>query len=116
MTENLYKKVGNLIEQAELKAAIDEVFDYIGYANKYYDENEPWKKAKENIEEFNNITYTCTYIIANISNLIAPFMPNTSKKIKKMLSLPEFKWEPINIKGDIKVNELELLFNRIDLE
>ena len=43
-------------------------------------------------------------------------MPNTSKKIKKMLSLPEFKWEPINIKGDIKVNELELLFNRIDLE
>ena len=116
MTENLYKKVGNLIEQAELKAAIDEIFDYIGYANKYYDEKEPWKKAKEDIEEFNNITYTCTYIIANISNLIAPFMPNTSKKIKKMLSLPEFKWEPINIKGDIKVNELELLFNRIDLE
>ena len=115
-TEKLYKKVGNLIEQAELKAAIDEIFEYIGYANKYYDENEPWKKAKENIEEFNNITYTCAYIIANISNLIAPFMPNTSKKIKKMLSLPEFRWEPITLNGDIKVNELELLFNRIDLE
>lgn len=116
MTENLYKKVGTLIEQAELKSAIEEIFEYIGYANKYYDENEPWKKAKENIEEFNNITYTCTYIIANISNLIAPFMPNTSLKIKKILSLPEFTWQPITLKGDIKINELELLFNRIDKE
>ena len=43
-------------------------------------------------------------------------MPNTSKKIKKMLELPEFKWKPITLKGDIKINELELLFNRIDLE
>ena len=86
MTEDLYKKAGNLIEQAELKAAIEEIFDYIGFANKYYDEKEPWKQCKENMEEFNNTTYTCTYIIANISNLIAPFMPNTSKKIKKKRS------------------------------
>ena len=116
MTEQLYKKIGNLIEQAELKSALDEVFEYIGYANKYYDEKEPWKQCKENIDEFNNITYTCAYIIANISNLIAPFMPHTSRKIKGMLSLPEFKWEPINLKGDIKINNLELLFNRIDLK
>lgn len=116
MTEDLYKKAGNLIEQAELKAAIEEIFDYIGFANKYYDEKEPWKQCKENMKEFNNTTYTCTYIIVNISNLIAPFMPNTSKKIKKMLNLPDFKWEQITLKGDIKINELELLFNRIDLE
>lgn len=115
ITEDLYKKVGHLIEQAELKAAIDEIFEYIGFANKYYDEKEPWKQAKENIEEFNNITYTCAYIIANISNLIAPFMPRTSKKVKNMLDLPEFKWEPINLKGNLKINNLELLFNRIDL-
>ena len=116
MTENLYKKVGSLIEQAELKAAIDEIFEFIGYANKYYDEKEPWKQCKENIEAFNNTTYTCAYIMANVSNLIAPFMPNTSLKIKKMLSLPEFKWEPINIKGDIKIDEVELLFNRLEIE
>ena len=42
--------------------------------------------AKENIEEFNNVTYTCTYIIANIANLIAPIMPNSSLLIKDMLS------------------------------
>lgn len=115
ITEQLYKKVGNLIEQAELKAAIDEIFEYIGYANKYYDEKEPWKQAKENVEEFNNITYTCAYIIANISNLIAPFMPNTSLKIKEILDLQKFKWEPITLQGDIKINNLELLFNKIEL-
>jgi len=115
MTEDLYKKVGGLIEQAELKTAIDEVFEYIAFANKYYDEKEPWKQCKENMDEFNNTTYTCSYIIANISNLIAPFMPNASLKIKKMLNLPEFKWEPINLSGDIKINELALLFNRLEI-
>lgn len=115
MTENLYKKVGGLIEQAELKTALDEIFEYIGFANKYYDEKEPWKQCKENIEAFNDITYTCSYIIANISNLIAPFMPNTSLKIKKMLDLPDFKWEPININGNIKIKELALLFNRLEI-
>lgn len=115
MTEDLYKKVGALIEQAELKSAIDTIFEYIGFANKYYDEKEPWKQCKENIEEFNNTTYTCAYIIANVSNLIAPFMPNTSKKIKSILNLPDLKWEPINLKGDIKINELELLFTRLEI-
>ena len=115
MTEDLYKNVGDLIEKAELKAAIDAIFEYIGYANKYYDEKEPWKQCKENIEEFNNTTYTCTYIIANVSNLIAPFMPNTSLKTKKMLSLPEFTWNPINLSGDIKINEVELLFTRLEI-
>ena len=42
-------------------------------------------------------------------------MPNASKKIKKMLGLPEFKWEPINLQGDIKINDLELLFTRLEI-
>ena len=38
--------------------------------NKYYDERKPWIQKRENIEEFNNTIYTCTNIIANLSNLI----------------------------------------------
>ena len=114
ITEEKYKKIGALIEEAELKSALEEVFDYIGLGNKYYDENTPWVAVKEDINKFNDITYTCIYMIANIANMINPFMPTTSEKIKDMLSLKPFAWKEEVISGNIKINDLKLLFERID--
>ncbi len=114
LTKKEYEKVALLIEKGELKAAITSVFEYISLGNKYYDENEPWVLVKDNIDKFNDVTYTCIYMIANIANLIAPFMPNTFNKIKDMLNLNEFKWEEELIKGDIKINNINLLFDRIE--
>ena len=114
ITEEKYKKIGSLIEHAELKSALEEVFDYINLGNKYYDERTPWVAVKEDINRFNDITYTCIYMIANIANLINPFLPETSNKIKNMLGFNEFKWEEENISGNIKINDLKLLFERIE--
>lgn len=114
LTVSKYKIIGEKIERAELKDAIEEVFDYISYGNKYYDEKTPWIAVKENIDEFNDISYTCIYMISNIANLINPFLPGTSDKIKKMLSLDSFKWEEEVISGNLKINDLKLLFDRID--
>lgn len=114
ITINLYKEIGLLIEKGELRQALEKIIEYATLGNKYYDESEPWVKVKENIEEFNNITYTCVYMIANLSNLLNPFIPTSSNKIKEMLNLDEFKWEEYNLKGDIKINNLDLLFARMD--
>lgn len=113
-TIKTYDKVSKLIEKAELKSALNLVIEYISLGNKYYDEKQPWIKIKENIEEFNNITYTCVYMIANIANLIAPILPDTSKKIKNMLDLKELKWKEEIIETDKQVKELKLLFERIE--
>ena len=114
VTREKYNVVGKLIEQAELKSALDEIFDYISLGNKYYDENTPWVAVKEDLDKFNDITYTCIYMIANIANLINPFMPDTSRKIKEMLSLKSYSWMEEVINGDILINDLKLLFERID--
>lgn len=82
--------------------------------NKYYDKKEAWIQLKENIDEFNNITYTCVYMIANLSNMIYPILTDSAKKIKKILGLDKFVWEETKISGDIKINNLEILYNRID--
>ena len=116
LTKEVFNEVGSCIENGEFKSAITKIIDYVSYGNKYYDDNTPWVKVKESVDEFNNITYTCVYMMANISNLIAPFMPLASKKIKKMLSLEEYKWEPVDISGNIKLNDLELLYNKIDVK
>lgn len=114
LTEKSYKLTGDYLEKAEIKNAVSQIVEYINCANKYYDSKQPWIQVKENIEEFNKITYTCTYMIANIANMIAPILPNASLKIKKMLGLPKFKWEEEKLKNDIILKEVSLLYNRID--
>lgn len=115
VTTNLYKEVGLLIEAGELRSALEKVIEYAVLGNKYYDENEPWICVKENIDKFNDITYTCVYMMANLSNLLNPFIPSSANKIKKMLNLDDFVWEEYDLKGDIQINDLQLLFTRMDV-
>ena len=115
-TIETYKEVGILIEKGHLKNALEKVFDYIILGNKYYDEEEPWIKIKDNLKTFNDITYTCIYMIANIANLINPFLPDTSLKIKNMLTLKDYKWEEEEINSSINIKSLNILFERFEIK
>ena len=113
-TEIIYDNVGKSIENGELKLAINQVFEYISLGNKYYDERQPWIQAKEDLDEFHITTYTCVYMMANIANLIYPFLPNASLKLLKQLELTEPKWEEVLLDKNLKLEKVELLFNKIE--
>ena len=114
-TKEAYKSIGEAIERGEFRNALSQILEYISNANKYYDSNEPWVKVKnEDLTEFNNVTYTCVYMMANIANLIKPFMPDASDKIKDMLSFADYKWDEEVIKGNITIKNFDMLYNRID--
>ncbi len=116
LTKKEYITIGNYIEKGELKNALNSLIDYISIGNKYYDEKQPWNQVKENIEEFNNTTYTCVYMMVNMANLMAPFMNDTAKKIKEILKLEAsgLSWKEEIIKGDLKLESVPLLFQKID--
>ena len=82
------------------------------FANKYYDNKQPWVQYKENIKEFNNTIYTCAVTIANISNIVEPFMPKIAEKIRAYLNIKNKKWEYINQIDCIELNNIEPLFER----
>lgn len=113
-TEKNYKLIGQYLENGEIKAAVVQMIDYIMLANKYYDSREPWKQVKENIKDFNDTTYTCVYMMANMANMIAPIMPKAAIKIQKMLKLPKAEWKEVNLTGDYQVNDLNIIFERLD--
>ena len=113
-TKKSFILIGNYFEKGEIRNAVSQIIEYIALANKYYDSREPWIQVKENMNDFNDTTYTCTYMIANIANMIEPILPQASIKIKKMLNLPEYKWEEEQIKGDYIINELNVIYDRLD--
>lgn len=114
VTKDLYQEMGFLIEKGELKAALEKGMEYVILGNKYYDEQTPWIKVKEDINAFYDVTYTCVYMMANIANLLYPFIPSTCLKIKQMLSLKPYKWEEEILKGNIKIEDLQILFTRLE--
>ena len=109
-----YKTVSDYIENLEFKKACNEIIELIEIGNKYYDERKPWVQRKEDIEEFNNTIYTCANVIANLSNLLEPIMPETTRKLRKYLKIDKPSWNKIEIKEEIPLEDIDILFEKID--
>lgn len=114
-TEDLYRDAGTLIEEGRLKEAIELIFTYVRQANKYFDEQKPWVQIKENREACGLTLHTCVQMIANLANLLQPFVPFSCEKIRTFLKLEQPSWELIFVPADLQVQKLELLFERIDI-
>ena len=116
ITQKTFKIVGEYFERGEIRNATTQIIEYISLANKYYDSREPWIQVKNDLASFNDTTYTCIYMIANLANLVEPVLPNCSKRIKDMLTLPTYTWKEEVIKGDYKINNSSMLYSRLDEE
>lgn len=112
-TIELYEKIGKLIEQGHFKEALEEMFDYIRSANRYFDEQQPWIQVKENPYKEQQTLATCTYIIANLGQLLHPFLPFSAQKIREMLFIEKTEWQE---QTDLpaKLGEVLPLFERLD--
>lgn len=109
----LYDTTGKRIEEGNFKEAIDGIFDVVRKANKYFDEQAPWKTRTENVEACKNTLYQCTRIIANLATVLAPFLPFSSEKIFRWLNVSE-DWSYKNVESGYELPELEILFERLD--
>ncbi|MGP4041154.1 methionine--tRNA ligase [Gracilibacillus sp. D59] len=112
--QKLYPKVGILIEETHFKQALDDLFEFIRSANKYFDMQQPWIQVRESPELSKNTLATCVYIIANLAQLLSPFLPFSSGEIKEILGIPAFHWKPIE-RYSTTFKNVKPLFERIDV-
>ncbi|MCX8129102.1 MAG: methionine--tRNA ligase [Clostridia bacterium] len=112
--DRLYLEVGKKIEDGEFKHALEQIFTFIRSANKYFDERQPWVQVKENITHCEETLYNCVQIIANLSNLLSPFIPFACDKIRVFLGIGKAWWEYVEIPAQQEIRQPEILFERID--
>ncbi|MDO9230891.1 MAG: methionine--tRNA ligase [bacterium] len=74
-----------LIEKMELGQALDYIWKIINEDNKFIAENKPWELIKIDKNKFNEVMKKLLEDLNLISELLIPFMPETSEKIKKAL-------------------------------
>ena len=109
----LYDTVGTHIEAGRLREALDIVFDFVRYGNKYFDAQRPWETRTTDRESCDNTLYHCVQMIANLSVLLAPFLPFSSAQIQDWLGI-DGSWVPKEIPAGTAIPEPHILFERLD--
>lgn len=110
---NVYFNVGDRIEEGRFKDGLQQIINIVKKSNKFFDEEKPWETLESNKAKCSQTIYVCVQLIANLSNLFEPFMPNSSQKIREYLDIDSPTWSFIEKKrGDIKT--VEVLFEKID--
>lgn len=114
------EKIGRSIESYRFREALNEAMNLARLGNKYLTECEPWKTIKTDMERTKTSLSISLEICANLSILLEPFMPFTTKKIQDMLNINSLSWEDAGgvnlIEKAHKLNTPELLFERIEDE
>ncbi len=110
----LFEEVGDSIDDGNVKDGIRKIFDFISYANKYFDEKQPWVLAKNNIDECNNVLYNCVNIIFNVNTLLKPYLQFSSEKVENYLNDKNTNWEYKVIKNVEISKDIEHLYERYD--
>jgi methionyl-tRNA synthetase len=113
--QDLYIRAGELVEAGDLKEAIELIFSYVRQANKYFDERKPWIQIKTDKDACGFTLFTCIQIIANLANLLDPFVPFSCQKLRKFLSLEQPQWRLTFVLPKLRIINRELLFERIDI-
>ena len=86
--------IGKHYDGYHFKDALNETFNVIRACNKFFNDNEPWKKVKDDTERCASIINTCLNLCNTIATLIEPVLPNTSKSILGILNADskDLKW------------------------
>ena len=111
--EKVEKKMDNL----EIGAALDEIFEVLRRSNKYIDEATPWVLAKDETQKdrLETVLYNLLESIRVCGIFLSPFLPETSEKIKSQIH--NMREERMYLEDNSYiVGNPEALFMRIDKE
>lgn len=120
------KELNRHMNEYQFSEALKDIWKFISRLNKYIDECEPWKLAKEEDKKdrLSTVMYNLVEGLYKIAIIISPFMPQTAQKMIDQLGLIEdvtkiklkkFKEWGIYPIGN-KLKDPEPIFPRIDLE
>ena len=108
------------IENFRFREALKDAMSFARIGNKYLADTEPWKVIKSDPARVETILNIALQITANIAVAIEPFMPFSSEKILRMLSIGRPTWDDLGsmsiLAAGHEIGEPQLLFEKIEDE
>ena len=114
-----FDKLINYIDNQDINSYVSFIVDQLFSANKYFNDQEPWKK-KSDLKRLYTIVYVALELIRKISILLYPIIPESSLRVLKSFNITEEKINFNSIKDNeylnpnLKINKIGILFKKIE--
>jgi methionyl-tRNA synthetase len=110
--------VDKLLYHCEFKGAVKEVMSLAQEANRYLDEQAPWKTIKTERETSAKSVYTVLSVLAALKTVFYPFLPYSSETLHSFLgfdgSVKEAGWKVQSLPPGQKLRQPQPLFVKLD--
>jgi methionyl-tRNA synthetase len=117
--DGLAEAVKARIDDLEITAALDEIWQRIKRLNRYVQDEEPWQLAKDEAEadHLEQVLYSLAEGLRVVSVLLHPFMPGSAARLlgalgREDLSLDDARLGAVG--GGAQIGELGQLFPRVE--
>ena len=116
---NSYQNLLDYIDDQDINSYINYILERLFAANKYFNDEEPWKK-KDEIIRLNTIIYVSLELIRKITILLYPIIPASALKVLKVFEIKENEIEFKSIRNNNylkygkKINRMNILFKKIE--
>jgi methionyl-tRNA synthetase len=117
------KTAGELFEKYKLRDATLEIMNLARAANKYFNDNEPWKTLKSDRQRCATTLYICLHTVRALAILFEPILPFSVEKMWKIMNLSgsvhDAAWDnagELVLEEGKQLNQPEILFNKIEDE
>jgi len=81
------KEIAAKLEWAELRDAFRLVFELSSYANKVFQDGEPWKYRREDPPRAASLIRDLCHVVRDIAILLSPYLPESAKRIAEFFGL-----------------------------
>lgn len=113
------KEISTYLSNYEFRNGLSSLMNLARLGNKFLQEQEPWKKIKDEPEKVKETLYVSAQIAAYLGELSEPFIPFSSQKIMDGLNLNYHSWKDLEsgkilLPSGSKINLLPLLFDKIE--
>jgi len=116
--ETAHQEMEDLYEHFQVRAAVKRFMDVCRKANKYFNDKAPWETRNSDPKRCETTLSICLQVTRSLVLFMAPILPFTSEKLKKMLRMKEaLHWDDTlisEISGGHVLGQPEILFSKIE--
>ncbi|MFQ5627382.1 MAG: methionine--tRNA ligase [bacterium] len=113
--------VGEAIDSFHFKEATKQFIDLARFANKYFNDQEPWATRKTDPQKCATTLHLCAQTAHALAILMSPFLPFTAEKMWRFLQrkgkAESANWDDIgslSLETDLQFGKPEIPFKKID--
>jgi methionyl-tRNA synthetase len=112
-------EIGEKLEGAELRDAFHLIFELSSFANKTFQDGEPWKQRKENPVAAESLIYNLCHVVKDLAIMIHPYLPESAGKVAEFFGLsigPQgLSWKDVGKLTPLsRVHNPQVLFTKLE--